>query len=70
MQLSEPGRSEDLIFEPWVVKVGPDIWNDSPMKANDMAVQPMKDIQDIKATYISDITLETRQFGDFPTSEL
>ena len=32
------------------------------MKENDMDVKPMKYIQDIKATYTSDIALETRQF--------
>ena len=40
------------------------------MKANDMDVQPMKDIQDITTTYTRDIALETRQFSEFPTSEL
>ena len=53
-----------------MVKEIPDIWNSSPMKANDMAFQPMKDIQDIIATYTRDIALETRQFSKFPTSEL
>ena len=40
------------------------------MKANDMAIQPMKDIQDITATYTRDIALETRQSSECPTSEL
>ena len=70
MQLSEPGRYGDLRFEPWVVKESPDIWNISPMKANAMDFQPMKYIQDITATYTRDILLETRQFSEFPTSEL
>ena len=70
LQLSEPGRSGDFRFEPWVVKESPNIWNRSPMKANDMDFQPMKDIQDITTTYTRDIALETRQFSEFPTSEL
>ena len=40
------------------------------MKAKSMFFEPMNDIQEIQATYISDIALETRQFRDFPTSEL
>ena len=70
LQLSEPGRSRDLRFEPWMVKESTDIWNISPMKSNYMDFQPMKDIQDITSTYTRDIALETRQFFEFPTSEL
>ena len=39
------------------------------MNSNDMYVQPMKYIQDI-TIYTRDIVLETRQFSEFPTSEL
>ena len=67
--MSEPGRSRDLRFGPWVVKSSPKIWNKIPVNINDMYVQPIKDIHDIKETYTSDMALETRQFQYFPTSE-
>ena len=70
LQLSEPGGSGDLRFELLMVKEIPYIWKKIPMKANDMDFQPMKDIQDITTTYTRDIALETRQFSEFPTSEL
>ena len=40
------------------------------MKLNYMSIQPRKDIQDITTTFTRDISLETRQFFEFPTSEL
>ena len=70
LQLSEPVRFGDLRFEPWMVKESTDIWNRIPMKENYMAFQPMKYIQDIKVTYTSDISVETRKFWDFAASEL
>ena len=35
-----------------------------------MSFQPIKYIQDITTPYTRDIALETRQFSEFPTSEL
>ena len=43
-------------------KIKIEIWKKITMKYNDMVFQPMKYIQDIKATYTSDIVLETRKF--------
>ena len=69
-QLSEPGEYGDLKLEPWAVRSSPEIWNNSPMKANDMDFQPIKYIQYITTTYTRYVVLETRQFSEFPTSEL